>query len=128
MTRKKTLQDYSLDQMQAEIERRWAEEHYQPGMTMSEMALHVWKERGMENPAAARSMAALLSRMRREAPTAKPCPKCGGRTPVKCRHRERTLRTMAGPVTLKRNYHYCERCKLGFHPLDRALDLPEEGE
>lgn len=35
---------------------------------------------------------------------------------------------MAGRVTLKRNYHYCETCQLGFYPLDRALELPEESE
>jgi len=128
MTRKKTLNDYSVEQMKAEVQRRWAESHYRPGMTMSQMELLIWEECGMENPAAARSMAALLARMRRESPTAKPCPKCGRRTPVKVRDRERTLRTMAGPVTLKRNYHYCEACQLGFYPLDRALDLPEEGE
>jgi hypothetical protein len=63
-----------------------------------------------------------------EKPTGKLCPKCGKRVPVKVKDRERTMRTMAGPVTLKRNYHDCERCQLGFYPLDRALDLPEEGE
>jgi hypothetical protein len=35
---------------------------------------------------------------------------------------------MAGAVTLRRNYHYCERCTLGFYPSERLLDLPEEGE
>jgi Uncharacterised protein family (UPF0236) len=128
MTRKKTLKDYSLDQMQAEIEARWAKEHYRPGMTMSQMELLVWKARGMENPAAARSLAALLARMKREQPTGKPCPKCGKRTPVKVRDRDRTLRTMAGWITLKRNYHYCDACQYGFHPVDRLLDLPIEGE
>ena len=29
--------------------------------------------------------------------------------------RERSLRTMAGPVTLQRNYHYCVACQLGFY-------------
>lgn len=48
--------------------------------------------------------------------------------PVKAKDRQRELRTMAGRVTLKRNYHYCETCQLGFYPLDRALELSEEGE
>ena len=29
---------------------------------------------------------------------------------------------MAGRVTLKRNCHYCERCQLGFYPLDREME------
>src|SRR5690606_25585372 len=58
----------------------------------------------------------------------KACPRCGKRTPVKVKDRERTLRTMAGHVTLTRNYHHCETCGIGFYPLDRALDVPEEGE
>lgn len=128
MTRKKTLSDYSLDQMRAELDRRWAVDHFKPGMTMSQMELTVWEECGMESPAALRHLKALLARMPLERPTGKLCPKCGKRAPVKAKERERTLRTMAGPVTLTRNYHYCERCQHGFCPLDRGLDLPEEGE
>src|SRR5438445_621026 len=41
---------------------------------------------------------------------------------------ERTVRSLAGPVTFKRNYHYCDECKCGFYPVDRLLNLPEEGE
>lgn len=128
MTRKKTIEDYSEEQLQAELMRRWSGEHFRPGMTMSEMELTVWHACGMESPAALRHLNALLAKLPLEKPTAKLCPKCGKRTPVKAQDRERTLRTMAGRLTLKRNYHYCERCQLGFYPLDRALDLPEEGE
>jgi hypothetical protein len=128
MTRKKTISDYSAEQLQAELMRRWGDEHYRPGMTMSDMELTVWHACGMESPAALRHLEALLAKMPLEKPTAKPCPKCGKRTPMKAQDRERTLRTMAGRIPLKRNYHYCERCQLGFYPLDRALDLPEEGE
>ena len=128
MTRKKTLSDYSPDQLRDELLRRWAREHYSKGMTMTQMELLIWKTCGMENPAALRHIDALLQQMPLEKPTGKPCPKCGKRTPVKAKDRERTLRTMAGRVTLTRNYHHCEQCKLGFHPLDSALELPEEGE
>lgn len=128
MTRKKTLQDYSLEQMRAELDRRWAVAHYQPAMTMSQMELAVWEECGMESPASLRHLNALLARIPLEKPTAKLCPKCGKRTPVKAKDRARTLRTMAGSVTLKRNYHYCEQCQLGFYPLDLLLQLPAEGE
>lgn len=128
MTRKKTLDDYSLQQLQAELLDRFAEEHYRPGMTMTDMEMVIWKQCGMENPAALRSIRALLGQMPPEKPTAKLCPKCGKRTSVRAAERQRTIRTMAGMVTLTRNYHYCEHCQLGFYPLDRALDLPVEGE
>lgn len=128
MTRKKTIADYSPEQLAAELMRRWGFEHYRPGMTMSQMELAVWEECGMESPASLRHLNALLARLPLEKPTGKLCFKCGKRVPVKAKDRERTLRTMAGTVTLKRNYHYCERCELGFYPLDLALDLPEEGE
>jgi hypothetical protein len=82
----------------------------------------------MENPAALRALNSMLARIPLEAPTGKLCPKCSKRVPVKAQDRGRELRTMAGRVTLKRNYHYCDTCQLGFHPLDRALELPEEGE
>lgn len=128
MTRKKTIGDYTPEQLQAELLRRWAVEHYRPGMTVTQMELLIWETCGMENPAALRHLDALLEWMPLEKPTGKPCPKCGKRVPVKAKDRERSVRTMAGRLTLKRNYHYCERCELGFYPLDRALDLPEEGE
>jgi len=128
MTRKKTLSDYSPEELQAELTRRWADDHFRKGMTMSQMELTVWEACGMESPAALRHLMALLSRVPLEKPTGKPCPRCAKRTPVKARDRERTLRTMAGPVTLKRNYHYCEHCQAGFYPVDRLLDVPEEGE
>lgn len=128
MTRKKTIGDYSPEQLQAELLRRWAVEHYRPGMTMTQMELLIWETCGMENPAALRHLRALLDLMPLENPTGKRCPQCGKRTPVKAKDRPRTIRTMAGPLTLTRNYHHCDRCQLGFSPLDRLLDLPEEGE
>jgi hypothetical protein len=128
MTRKKTIGDYSVEDMQAELLRRWADENFKPGMTMSQMELATKRAHGMENPSALLALQTLLGRLPTEKPTGKLCPKCGKRAPVKASDRERALRTMAGHITLKRNYHYCEQCQLGFYPLDRLLDLPEEGE
>lgn len=128
MTRKKTISDYTPEELQAELLRRWADTHFRPGMTMSQMELTAWESHGMENPAALRALTALLGRLPVEKTTGKPCPKCGRRAPVKAIARDRGLRTMAGQLTLQRNYHYCERCRLGFYPRDRLLDLPEEGE
>jgi hypothetical protein len=42
--------------------------------------------------------------------------------------RPRQVRTLSGPQELRRNYHYCKACQVGFHPLDAALGLPEGGE
>ena len=64
----------------------------------------------------------------RESGRAKRCPPCGKSVPVKAKDRERTVLTLSGPVVLRRNYHYCDRCKGGFYPVDRELGLPEEGE
>ena len=128
MTRKKTIKDYSEQQLQHEMAARFADQHFRAGMTMSEMELAVWDACGMENPAALRALTALLDRMPLEKPTGKLCPKCGKRVAMKAKDRERSLRTMAGRVTLKRNYHHCEHCQAGFYPLDRLLELPDEGE
>jgi len=70
----------------------------------------------------------MLSRMKPEKPTAKACPRCGKRIPVKARDRERTVKSLGGLVTFKRNYHYCGECQYGFYPVDRLLMLPEEGD
>jgi len=71
---------------------------------------------------------AMLSRMKSDKPAGKACPRCGNRIPVKARDRERTVRSLSGPVTFKRNHRYCEQCKYGFYPVDRLLGLPDEGE
>jgi hypothetical protein len=106
-----------------ELARRHAEKIFREGMTMSEMELAVEAMVGTHREPSIRLML-----MKPEKPTAKPCPSCGKRTAVKARDRERTVRSLSGPVTFKRNYHYCEGCKVGFYPVDRMLDLPEEGE
>jgi hypothetical protein len=128
MTLKKTIGDYSERELLQALAERFADQNYRPGMTMSQMELAVRTAHGMENPAALRALGALVARMPLEKPTAKLCPKCGKRTPPKALERKRAIRTLAGTLTLTRNYHYCDRCKLGFYPIDRLLDVPEEGE
>jgi len=124
--RKKGLREYSKEELLRELGERLADEKFHDGMTMSEMELAA--EEMVRRDAAPPPVAAMLSRMKPEKPTAKACPKCGKRTPVKARDRERTVKSLAGPVTFQRNYHYCEKCQHGFYPVDRLLDLPEEGE
>lgn len=125
MARKRALKQFTEKELVEELARRHADEHFRDGMTMSEMELSVEEAtRGDREP----SIALMLSRMKPEKPTAKACPKCGKRIAVKARDRERTVKSLSGPVTFKRNYHYCEKCQHGFYPVDRLLDLPEEGE
>jgi len=126
MARKRALKQFSKEELLRELGERLADEKFHDGMTMSEMELAA--EEMARRDAAPPPVAAMLSRMKPEKPTAKACPKCGKRVPVKARDRERTVRSLAGPVTFKRNYHYCEECKYGFYPVDRLLDLPEQGE
>ncbi|HUK66303.1 MAG TPA: ISKra4 family transposase [Anaeromyxobacteraceae bacterium] len=119
------MKQYSEKELLDEIAHRHADKHFREGMTMSEMELSVEElKRGTGEP----SIALMLSRMKPEKPTGKACPKCGKRIPVKARDRERTVQSLAGPVTFKRNYHHCQECKYGFYPVDRLLGLPEEGE
>ncbi len=58
---------------------------------------------------------------------AKPCPKCGRMIRVHAKGRPKTFTTTKGKIEVRRNYHYCRRCRFGFYPLDRQLDLPDEG-
>jgi hypothetical protein len=125
MGQKKGLSGFSREQLMEELCRREMEEH-DGVMTMTEMELAV--ERMTRGTNDAPPIAAMLNRMKPEKPSAKSCPRCGKRTPVKARDRERTVRSLCGVVTFKRNYHYCEECKHGFYPVDYLLGLPEEGE
>jgi len=125
MARKKSLSEATEAELVRELARRNADKHFREGMTLTEIELSIEAMvHGHREP----SVALMLSRMKPEKPTAKSCPRCGKRTPVKARDRERTVRSLAGPVTFKRNYHYCDPCQAGFYPVDRLLDLPEEGE
>lgn len=72
-------------------------------------------------------LAATIEALPPEDSAPKPCPKCGKAVPVKTHNRVRRILTTAGELRLARNYHFCRRCRLGFHPRDRELNLPEEG-
>jgi hypothetical protein len=125
MARRKGLKTYSEKELVEELTRRHADKHFREVMTMSDMELATEELKGGTGEP---SIALMLSRMKSEKPTAKACPKCGKRIPVKARDRERTVRSLSGPLTFKRNCHYCEECKHSFYPVDRMLELPEQGE
>lgn len=50
------------------------------------------------------------------------CGVCGKTLHMK-RMAERTVETMSGPVTYRRPYFYCSKCRRGFCPADAALKL-----
>lgn len=125
MARKRVLKECSEQELLEELARRHADREFRDEMTMDDVELSVerWKSRVDDS-----AIAAMVKRLKPEKRTAKPCPKCGKRVPVKAAERERTLRSLSGPITFRRNYHYCEKCEYGFYPLDVRLGLPEEGE
>lgn len=47
MTRKKTIEDYTEEQLFAALAKRFAAQAYRPGMAMSEMELAVRKAHGL---------------------------------------------------------------------------------
>ena len=83
---------------------------------------------GVQSEMGEAALAATVAALPPEGSTAKSCPKCGKAVPVKTHNRVRHILTTAGELHLTRNYHYCRRCRLGFYPRDRELNLPEEGE
>jgi len=111
---------YSEKELLEEIARRHADTHYREGKTMSEMELPVEAMRGHR---AADRAPALADEAGREG-----VPRCGKRTPLRARDRERAVKSLAGLVTFPRNDRSCEECQYGFYPVDRLLMLPEEGD
>ena len=122
--KKPDLSKLSVEELRNELARRAAEE-LPENPTMTDMELAVDEMFGRDGPP---SIALMLSRMKPEKPTAKRCPWCGRRVPVKAPKRPRTVQSLAGPVTFERNYHYCRHCERGFYPVDIDLGLPAEGE
>ena len=52
------------------------------------------------------------------------CPHCHKNAWFKAM-REITLQTLAGPLTLRRAYYHCKKCKSGFCPQDEKLQITE---
>lgn len=74
------------------------------------------------------AMLKVLENLEEEDSRPKACPKCKMQVPVKVRDKERTILTMSGEHTIKRNYHWCSQCRFGFYPRDIKLGLSERGE
>ena len=115
-----SLSSLSTEELLAELARRRAAEP-RPNMTSMELSA--------EADAAALKQATMAARLERlsgeEGNEPKRCPRCGTRCRVKANKRERTLVTLSGTATYRRNYHYCEGCGSGWYPLDVELGIPE---
>jgi hypothetical protein len=122
---KKGLSKFTKEELLVELARRESDGMFREGMTLSEMERAVER---FKHAAGGPTLQQMLRRLPPEKASAKACPKCGRRIPVKVKERERTVLTLSGPVVFKRNYHHCETCKYGFYPVDQILELPEEGE
>ena len=70
---------------------------------------------------------ALHERAAREDDKPTRCPKCGGRARVEEKKRPRTIQTLSGKHTYKRNYFRCFDCRHGFAPVDDELGIPADG-
>jgi hypothetical protein len=57
----------------------------------------------------------------------KKCPRCGRMVRVRIKNQSRTIESITGTHTIRRNYHYCDHCEYGFCPRDAELGLPSEG-
>lgn len=51
------------------------------------------------------------------------CPNCHQPLRAESRHRSRTVDSVFGPLTVKRDYGWCPRCASYCHPADHALGL-----
>jgi hypothetical protein len=125
MAKSKKVTECTDQELLAELSRRRSAREFKEGMTLSEM------ERSVEQfkfESGSPALEELVRRMKPESGRAKRCPKCNKLVPVKAKDRQRTVLTLSGPLVLKRNYHYCDSCKLGFHPVDDMLGLPAEGD
>ena len=118
-----SLDVFSEDQLAAELARRRAA-RFDTDVTLAEDAL----EASSNHDQQLAFQTYLDSHTNKEDKTAKPCPLCKQLIRVRAPSRPREVRTVSGQFILKRNYHYCTKCKHGFYPLDLKLGLPAEGE
>lgn len=94
------------------------------GGTMSEMETAMERIKALVGQA---GLQKLLARLDPETDSAKPCPRCGRKIRVRNTCVARTVESLSGAHVIERNYHYCDKCRLGFYPRDAQLGLPPEG-
>jgi hypothetical protein len=125
MARKRSLKQFSDKELLEEVARRHADKHFREGMTMSEIELSVEElKAGAGEP----SVALMLSRMKPEKPDGEGVPE------VRQARAGEGARPRAHGAEPGRSCHLQAQLPLlrevpiRFYPVDRLLDLPEEGE
>lgn len=119
MSKSDYLDELSADELFALAAKKMAME----GKTLSDLEL------GFEKANQKLMQAGLSDRLNsRESNVRKPCPKCGRKVRVRETAKERTLNTLGGKVSYRRNYHYCDHCRSGFYPRDIEFKIPQDGE
>lgn len=119
----KLLEQVSLEDLLAEVQRR-------EDVSFEEGGLLGALERQVETAKQQFGQSALqqsLDRLGPEDATAKACPRCGNKVRVRAKNRARTVKTLSGEITYRRNYHWCSDCKAGFYPRDIELGLSGQG-
>ena len=117
------LESLSTEELEAELARRRAQDSPLRDLTALEDTI--------DAEAARLKQASLMARVASLPPESggpQPCPRCGRQIRVRIKNKERRIRTRSGVMTLRRHYHYCDSCRGGFFPRDRALGLPAEGD
>lgn len=109
------------------LERRLAAERLRRRVGPGPVTMEDMEEAADEDHVVSRDALQELIKSVAEDDLAKPCPKCGRLIRVHAKNRVKTFTTTKGKVEVRRNYHYCRRCRHGFYPLDRQLDLPDDG-
>jgi hypothetical protein len=119
----KRVEDCSEDELAAELARRRAQ-RAPTDMTGVEEAVASHQQ----HDGRATLQAVLAQRVASQDERPQPCPRCGRAARLRARDRARTIQTVTGTFTFRRHQHYCERCRVGFYPIDVALKLPDEGD
>lgn len=117
------LKDLTDAELLAELARRRASKVATADMTSIELDAEALKHEVGELHLAH----AIIDRASREDDKPTRCPKCGGHARIEEKKRERTVQTLSGKHTYRRNYQRCLDCRHGFAPVDDELGIPAEG-
>lgn len=124
MTQEKPdLSTLSDEELMIELANRRASRLVEGDLTTVELATEINKA-----DEGARVLAKVIAaRCDAEDGTPRRCPKCGARARVEAKKQSRTIRTLSGQHTYKRNYFRCSGCRHGFSPVDDELGVPSTG-
>jgi hypothetical protein len=118
------LDDASEDELTAMLAQKRAKKFAGQSLYVAEEAMAVATQRDEQQAL----QAVFDQATRHQDGSAKPCPRCRKMIRIARKNVERRVQSLGGEVILRRHYHRCDVCTLGFYPLDLQLQLAEEGE